>query len=73
MGNVKTSAPFNYMRPETVEGVCAGRLMMGSDALFPIGDPVPIKLINAAGFGQDAHDSIKGGLAMKLLEIGEDQ
>jgi len=47
--------------------VGAGRIMMGSDMPFPIGDPEPMKVVAAAGFSPSEIASINGGLAGKLL------
>jgi aminocarboxymuconate-semialdehyde decarboxylase len=49
----------------------AGRLMMGSDMPFPIGDEEPMKIVAAAGLKSDQVASINGGLAAKLFRIGQ--
>ncbi len=52
-----------------VEMMGIGRLMMGSDMPFPIGDPEPLAIVAAAGLGKQQTDSINGGLAAKLFRI----
>ena len=47
--------------------VGTGRIMLGSDMPFPIGDLQPRKLIQAAGFKADEVASIEGGLAARLF------
>ena len=47
--------------------VGTGRIMLGSDMPFPIGDLQPRKLIASAGFKPDEVASIEGGLAAKLF------
>ena len=47
--------------------VGTGRIMLGSDMPFPIGDLAPRKVIEAAGFKPDEVASINGGLAGKLF------
>jgi len=47
--------------------VTADRIMMGSDMPFPIGDPEPMKIVEAAGFSPSEAASISGGLAEKLI------
>jgi len=51
------------------EIVGTDRIMMGSDAPFPIGDPQPMKLIEDAGFTKQETASINGGLATRLFDI----
>jgi hypothetical protein len=41
--------------------------MMGSDMPFPIGDPVPMKVVEQAGFTAAERDRINGGLARELF------
>jgi aminocarboxymuconate-semialdehyde decarboxylase len=43
------------------------RIMMGSDAPFPIGDPDPMQIVQDAGFDEAATASINGGLMARLL------
>jgi aminocarboxymuconate-semialdehyde decarboxylase len=43
------------------------RIMMGSDMPFPIGDPEPLKIVQAAGFSAFDVASVNGGLAEKLI------
>lgn len=45
------------------------RLMMGSDAPFPIGDPYPLEIVKKAGFSRSEEASINGGLAARLFGI----
>jgi aminocarboxymuconate-semialdehyde decarboxylase len=47
--------------------VGAGRVMLGSDMPFPIGDPQPAKVIEAAGFPAGEVASMTGGLAQRLF------
>lgn len=47
--------------------VGADRLMLGSDAPFPIGDPEPLKVIAAAGFSPAETAAVSGGLAERLF------
>jgi aminocarboxymuconate-semialdehyde decarboxylase len=51
------------------EIVGADRLMMGSDMPFPIGDPEPMKVVDAAGFSPAERDDINGGLARRLFAL----
>ncbi len=43
------------------------RIMMGSDAPFPIGDMTPMEVVREAGFSATEAASINGGLARKLF------
>jgi aminocarboxymuconate-semialdehyde decarboxylase len=52
-----------------VEMIGTGRLMLGSDMPFPIGDTEPMKLVAAAGLTPAQTDSINGGLAARLFHI----
>jgi aminocarboxymuconate-semialdehyde decarboxylase len=45
------------------------RLMMGSDMPFPIGDPEPMKVVEAAGFNGAERTAINGGLASRLFAL----
>jgi aminocarboxymuconate-semialdehyde decarboxylase len=49
------------------EVVGADRIMLGSDAPFPIGDLAPKNVVGAAGFSDVEKQSINGGLAEKLF------
>ena len=49
------------------EVVGADRIMLGSDAPFPIGDLAPRKVVDAAGFSEAEKASINGGLAEQLF------
>lgn len=51
------------------ETVGTQHLMMGSDMPFPIGDPEPIKIVDAAGFGSTERESILGNLAQALFQV----
>ena len=52
------------------EIVGADRIMMGSDMPFPIGDPAPRVIVDAARFSAAERASITGGLAARLLASG---
>ena len=47
--------------------VGAGRIMMGSDMPFPIGDLKPMDVVADSGFSASEAASINGGLAQKLF------
>jgi aminocarboxymuconate-semialdehyde decarboxylase len=47
--------------------VGAGRIMMGSDMPFPIGDLAPLKIVQETAFTDAERASINGGLAQKLF------
>lgn len=49
--------------------VGSGRLMMGSDMPFPIGDTEPMKVVDAAGFSIGERREINGGLACRLFGL----
>ena len=49
--------------------VGVGRLMMGSDMPFPIGDLAPTRIVAEAGFSAGEAASINGGLAAKLYGL----
>jgi aminocarboxymuconate-semialdehyde decarboxylase len=49
--------------------VGADRIMMGSDMPFPIGDPVPLKIVEDTPFSAGERASINGGLAARLLGL----
>lgn len=49
--------------------VGAGRVMMGSDMPFPIGDPAPLKIVQETSFSEAERNSINGGLAGKLFGL----
>jgi aminocarboxymuconate-semialdehyde decarboxylase len=51
------------------EVVGADRIMLGSDAPFPIGDLAPGKVVAAAGFSDAQVRSINGGLAERLFAL----
>lgn len=53
-----------------IEMIGAERMMMGSDAPFPIGDMQPLKIVADAGIAGVQADAINGGLAQKLFRIG---
>jgi aminocarboxymuconate-semialdehyde decarboxylase len=52
-----------------VEMIGTGRLMMGSDMPFPIGDAEPARILAEAGLSKQQVASINGGLAVRLLAI----
>jgi len=47
--------------------VGAGRIMMGSDMPFPIGDLKPMDVVRDAGFSASEAAQMNGGLAQKLF------
>ena len=49
--------------------VGAGRIMMGSDMPFPIGDPAPRKIVQETPFTDAERASIDGGLAQQLFGL----
>jgi aminocarboxymuconate-semialdehyde decarboxylase len=49
--------------------VGAGRIMMGSDMPFPIGDLAPLKIVQETSFSEADRASINGGLAEKLFGL----
>jgi aminocarboxymuconate-semialdehyde decarboxylase len=49
------------------ETVGAERIMLGSDMPFPIGDPEPMQVVDAAGFTTEERASIESGLAQRLF------
>jgi aminocarboxymuconate-semialdehyde decarboxylase len=49
--------------------VGAGRIMMGSDMPFPIGDMAPLKIVQETSFTEAERASINGGLAAKLFGL----
>jgi aminocarboxymuconate-semialdehyde decarboxylase len=49
--------------------VGAGRIMMGSDMPFPIGDLAPLKIVAETGFSDGARAAINGGLAQQLFGL----
>jgi len=49
--------------------VGADRIMMGSDMPFPIGDLVPLKIVQDTQFSDAERSSINGGLVQKLLGL----
>jgi len=52
-----------------VDKVGVDRVMLGSDYPFPIGDPVPCKVVNGAGFGEIDLAAILGGTAARLFSV----
>jgi aminocarboxymuconate-semialdehyde decarboxylase len=50
----------------------AQRVMLGSDAPFPIGDPEPVKVIRNAGFTEAQKGSMLGDTAQKVFRIRPD-
>jgi aminocarboxymuconate-semialdehyde decarboxylase len=53
-----------------IEIVGADRIMMGSDQPFPIGDPMPTKIVAAGGVDAATAARINGGLAAELFRLG---
>jgi aminocarboxymuconate-semialdehyde decarboxylase len=49
--------------------VGAGRIMMGSDMPFPIGDLAPLKIVQETSFSDGERTAINGGLAKKLFGL----
>jgi aminocarboxymuconate-semialdehyde decarboxylase len=49
--------------------VGAGRIMMGSDMPFPIGDLAPLKIVQETSFSDAERASINGGLVQKLFGV----
>ncbi len=49
--------------------VGAGRIMMGSDMPFPIGDLAPLEIVQETPFTDAERTSINGGLAQKLFGL----
>jgi aminocarboxymuconate-semialdehyde decarboxylase len=49
--------------------VGAGRIMMGSDMPFPIGDLAPLKIVQETSFTEAERASINGGLVQKLFGL----
>jgi aminocarboxymuconate-semialdehyde decarboxylase len=49
--------------------VGAGRIMMGSDMPFPIGDLAPLKIVQDTSFTDAERASINGGLVQKLFGL----
>jgi len=47
----------------------SGRLMMGSDMPFPIGDAQPMRIVAEAGLAPEQAASVNGGLAAKLFRL----
>jgi len=47
----------------------AGRIMLGSDMPFPIGDAEPCKIVDAAGLSAAEAASVTGGLARTLFRL----
>jgi len=48
----------------------AGRIMLGSDYPFPIGDMEPLKIVRDAAFSDTDTTAILGGTAAKVFHIG---
>jgi aminocarboxymuconate-semialdehyde decarboxylase len=49
--------------------VGAGRIMMGSDMPFPIGDLAPLNIVEQTSFTEAERAGINGGLAAKLFGL----
>lgn len=52
-----------------VDVVGSGRVMMGSDMPFPIGDPAPVKTIAVTSLSSAERAAIQGGNARRLFEL----
>ncbi len=52
-----------------LETVGPERVMLGSDMPFPIGDPAPRAILDAAGLSTAERDGIEGGIAQGLLGL----
>ncbi len=50
----------------------AGRVMLGSDAPFPMGDPEPRTVIDSANFTDGQKQEILGGTAQKVFRVRAD-
>jgi aminocarboxymuconate-semialdehyde decarboxylase len=48
------------------------RVMLGSDAPFPIGDPEPTKVVAAAHFSDSDRTKVLGDTAQKVFRIRPD-
>ena len=55
------------------DSVGVDRIMMGSDMPFPIGDPAPMKVIEAANFSASEVASLTGGLRKSCLSFKSHQ
>src|SRR5215831_20909957 len=51
----------------------SGRLMMGSDMPFPIGDAQPMRIVAEAGLAPEQAASVNGGLAAKLFRLARSE
>ena len=49
------------------------KVMLGSDAPFPIGDPEPLKILKGSGFTPDQKQRILGGTAQKVFRLRTDK
>jgi aminocarboxymuconate-semialdehyde decarboxylase len=49
--------------------VGAGRIMMGSDMPFPIGDLAPLKIVGETSFSDSERAAINGRLAQRLFGL----
>ena len=49
-----------------------GRIMLGSDMPFPIGDPAPTKVVQAATFSDAQRKNILGGTAQGVFRVRRD-
>jgi aminocarboxymuconate-semialdehyde decarboxylase len=59
------------MKPAAIrflaESVGPGRVLLGSDYPFPLGDPAPVETVRAAGLGDAATAAVLGGNAGRLF------
>jgi aminocarboxymuconate-semialdehyde decarboxylase len=79
--NIKQGAPSDYLRsffydtcvmsPPAIRLLCdlvgADRVVLGSDYPFPIGDPDPVKSVDAASLGETTTRQVLEGNAARLL------
>ena len=52
-----------------VDVVGSGRVMLGSDMPFPIGDPAPLKIVEATALSGAERAAIHRGTAQRLFEL----
>lgn len=80
---IKRARPSDYLsdlyfdtvalRPESVRflagAVGAGRVLLGSDYPFPLGDRAPVATVRSAGLGRDATAAVLGANAAELFSV----
>jgi len=52
-----------------VDIVGSGRIMIGSDMPFPIGDPAPLKIVDATALSDAERTALHHGTAQRLLGL----